>query len=97
MREKDDMLQIDFGAPRCSIWVQQMSGTGRTSQHWLALVGTGRWGSQGEWALEETVGDQVETGGRPRGDRGETGGPTLPTIFAYCATCSWEALTMLNL
>ena len=28
-----------------------------TSQHWLALVGTGRWGSQGEWALEETVGD----------------------------------------
>ena len=23
-------------------------------------------------------------------------GPTLPTIFANCATCSWETLTMLN-
>ena len=26
----------------------------------------------------------------------ETGGPTLPTIFAICATCGWETLTMLN-
>ena len=30
--------------------------------------------------------------GRP----GETMGPTLPTIFANCATCSWETLSMLN-
>ena len=27
---------------------------------------------------------------------GETMGPTLPTIFANCATCSWETLTMVN-
>ena len=57
-----------------------------TSQHWLALFGTGRWGSQGEWALEETVGDRVETGVQH-----------YQQFFAYCATCSWEALTMLNL
>ena len=36
-----------------------------------------------------------ETGG-VRERPGETGGPTLPTIFANCATCSWKPLTTLN-
>ena len=47
---------------------------------------------------EETWGDRGrpgETGG-DQGSPGETRGPTLPTIFANCATCSWEPLTMLN-
>ena len=45
---------------------------------------------------------QVSQGNGPgetwgdRGRPGETRGPTLPTIFANCATCSWEPLTMLN-
>ena len=36
-----------------------------------------------------------ESGG-DRGSLGKTMGPTLSTIFANCATCSWETLTMLN-
>ena len=74
-----------------------------TSQHWLALVGTGRWGSQGEWALEETVGDQVETRWRLGGDQGETKGSprgdrgsNTTNNFCLLRNC-WEALTMLNL
>ena len=31
-----------------------------------------------------------------RGRPGETRGPKLPKIFANCATCGWETLTMLN-
>ena len=30
------------------------------------------------------------------GDWAGDGGPAQPTIFANCATCSWETLTMLN-
>ena len=30
------------------------------------------------------------------GDWAGYGGPAQPTIFANCATCSWETLTMLN-
>ena len=74
MREKDDMLQIDFGAPRCSIWVQQMSGTGR---HLSALVGIGRYWKMGITGgvgprrdRGRPGGDWGETKGRPRGDRG---------------------------
>ena len=67
MREKDDMLQIDFGAPRCSIWVQQMSGTGR---HQSALVGI-------VWYWKMGITGGVGPGrdrGRLGGDCGETKG-----------------------
>ena len=30
------------------------------------------------------------------GDWAGDGGPAQPTIFANCATCGWETLTMLN-
>ena len=49
--------------------------------HWSALVVTGRWGSRERGSLWETEGDW---------------GPNTTNIFANCATCSWETLTMLS-
>ena len=45
MQGKDDVLQINFGAPRSSIWVQpgpRWSALVFAGQRWSALVGAGR-------------------------------------------------------